>query len=125
MCCGFRALEMDAGRVWKPLTTTRGGSTEKLLQKDKEVLLQAQDRDQTQVREFVVCVLSPGKSPVVDGGTGWASLGVPSRSHWPLSSLRRCRRQSCVGRSRASDQVCLSTRSSSVMFLLSRLKYAG
>lgn len=29
VCCGFRALEMDAGRVWKPLTTTRGGSAEK------------------------------------------------------------------------------------------------
>lgn len=89
MCCGFRALEMDAGRVWKPLTTTRSGSAEKLQQKDKEVLLQAQDGDRTsgsEVRGSWFVVLSPGKSPVVDGGTGWASLGVPSRSHWPLWS---------------------------------------
>lgn len=56
----------DAGRVWKPLTTTRSGSAEKLQQRDKEVLLQAQDRDQTQARRLVVP--GPGKSPVVDGG---------------------------------------------------------
>lgn len=42
VCGGLRALEIDAGRVWKPLTTTRSGSAEKLQDGDKEVLLQAQ-----------------------------------------------------------------------------------
>lgn len=65
MCSGFWALEMDAGRVWKPLTTTRSGSAEKLQERDKEVSLQARDREQdlykAQARTLVVT--GPRKEP--------------------------------------------------------------
>lgn len=43
VCCGFRALEMDAGRVWKPLNdNSQWVRREAAGGRDKEVLLQAQ-----------------------------------------------------------------------------------
>lgn len=117
-CCGFRALEMDAGRVWKPLTTARSGSAEKLQARDKEVLLQAQDRDQAQAqtRRFVVPGL--GKSPVVDGGrVGRCWQCLRGRTGRCRCQCRRTQRR--MRQSRASDKVCLSIRSSPVRFLLS------
>ncbi|KAL2273570.1 hypothetical protein FJTKL_04416 [Diaporthe vaccinii] len=117
---GFLALEMDAGRVWKPLTTTRSGSAEKLQQRDKEVLLQAQDRDQTQARRLVVP--GAGKSPVVDGGRVGRRWECAQGRTGRCCSRRR-RQSSFVGGERATRSSCepgLVLRGS-----FSRLKYVG
>lgn len=123
-CCGFRALEMDAGRVWKPLTTARSGSAEKLQARDKEVLLQAQDRDQAQAqtRRFVVPGLGKRAPSMMAGGSSVAgsafevALAVVVVNVVVLSV-------ECVSRGRATRCACQSGLVPCGSF--SPLKYAG
>lgn len=69
MCCGFRALEMDAGRVWKPLTTTRSGSAEKLQEDTRKSCCRLRSRFRLML-EGSWCALQQREPSLMTGGSG-------------------------------------------------------
>lgn len=116
VCCGFLALRDGCGTGLEATNDNSRWVRRESCRREQGSAAAASGSDSRSGSGSGAGGARSRKGPRRRWWAGCALLGVPSRSHWPVSLWSSP--SSCAGREEARDQVCVSTRSGSRLLLL-------